>query len=338
MPYVTKFPWKQTVPLEVKDLAGISQPLTKLIEVVSSAIGTLYKPKNIRAIADARGYEVKVLARAESEAGIETRRLYADALEDRISVLARQNPMLAERARHRLLMREIEGQLNVEEVVEHAALALPAAVSSEPIAIAWRRKFFQEAENVCEADMQALWGKVLAGEIAQPGAFGLRTLETLKQVSRSEAELYRQACGVAMESGWIAMLGDDINTTLKPFGISFDNILALRDAGLLLHGNGIHQGFPMPEGVDRPELHREVLTNNGVFIELSGAHLSQSQFPCLLFTKAGRELQRLISVEPNEEYLSAFGTAVRQRGLVAKRGQFIPQSEFSSVLVFETDL
>ena len=40
--------------MEVKDLAGLSQPLTKLVEVVSQGIGTLYEPIHIKRIAKAR--------------------------------------------------------------------------------------------------------------------------------------------------------------------------------------------------------------------------------------------------------------------------------------------
>lgn len=325
------------VSLEVKDLAGLSQPLTKLIEVVSSAIGTLYEPRGVRVMADSKAYEIKAIARAQAEAGIETMAIQTSAIQDRIATIARDNPELAQRARQRLLAREIEGQMNVERIAEQATLALPPAVSPEPVSVDWRRKFFQEAENVCEVDMQALWGKVLAGEIAQPGAFGLRTLETLKQLSRREAELFRQLCSVAMTDGWVALPGHDINTALMPFGFTFDTILALRDAGLLLHGDGIHNSFPTPP-TEQPEVHRVVLVNNGIFIELSGAALGGQQMPALILTQAGKELQRLIEPAPNEKYLASLGNSIRQRGVAARRGSAVPQSETTTLLVFEQDL
>ena len=33
--------------MEIKDLVGLSQPLTKLVEVVSQGIGTVYEPTHI---------------------------------------------------------------------------------------------------------------------------------------------------------------------------------------------------------------------------------------------------------------------------------------------------
>jgi len=42
---------------EIKDLAGLSQPATKLIELVSAAVGTLYRPRAIQSDAAAKAVE-----------------------------------------------------------------------------------------------------------------------------------------------------------------------------------------------------------------------------------------------------------------------------------------
>lgn len=326
------------MPLEIKDLVGMSEPMTKLIDVVSTAVGTLYRPRQIRSEADARAYEIKTIARAKMEAETDQRMAQFQALQDRLSKITNEFPELAERAKLRLLTREIEGQINVEQIADQAALALPNEVSNDPISTDWRRKFFQEAENVCEVDMQTLWGKVLAGEIAQPGSFGLRTLETLKQLTREEAELFRKMCGLAMDDGSVAIPGFNINEDLKAFGFSYENILRLRDAGLLLHGDSIHKSFAQVEPIVPSEEYKVVLTNNGVFIELSGPALTALNQPSLIFTQAGQELQGLINKEPNESYLTKLGADLRQRGVVAKRGISVPQDTNTSLIVFDQEL
>jgi hypothetical protein len=323
---------------EVKDLAGLSQPLTKLVEVVSTAIGAIYRPHGIKSEAEAKAHEIKALAKAAAEADVEAHHIKVNAIEQRIATLAQANPELAERARLRLLTKEIEGQLNVEKIAEQAALALPDFVSPEPVSPDWRRKFFQEAENVCEIDMQLLWGKVLAGEISQPGSFGLRTLETLKQLSRRDAELFRQICSLAMSDGWIAIPGHDLNAALKQYEITYGTILELRDAGLIRNGDGICKSFQFSPGYENPEKHRAILINNGVFLELSGPALSATQIPSLIFTKAGSELQRLIENNPREDYLSSLGSIMRQRGITVKRGTHVSQSDSVSMLIFEQAL
>lgn len=45
--------------LEVKDLLGLAEPATKLVEIVSGAIRTLYEPRKVRKLADAEAYKIK---------------------------------------------------------------------------------------------------------------------------------------------------------------------------------------------------------------------------------------------------------------------------------------
>ena len=53
--------------MEIKDLTGLSKPLTKLVEVVSKGIGTLYEPRSIRKKADAEAYKQEVIANADAK-------------------------------------------------------------------------------------------------------------------------------------------------------------------------------------------------------------------------------------------------------------------------------
>lgn len=50
--------------MEIKDLAGLSQPLTKLVEVVAQGLGTVYEPIHIKRMAKARAMEIKTIASA----------------------------------------------------------------------------------------------------------------------------------------------------------------------------------------------------------------------------------------------------------------------------------
>lgn len=324
--------------MEIKDLAGLSQPLTKLVEVVSAAVGSVYRPKAIRDEADAKAYALKAIARAEFESTIEGKSLQTSAVADRVQQILGDQPELVQRARQRLLAREIEGQLNIESIADFAADALPLAVSKESVSSEWRRKFFQEAENVCETDMQYLWGKVLASEISAPGTYSTRTLDCLRQMSRTEAELFRKACAIAMSDGWIAVPNGDLNSSLKSFGLTYSDILSLRDAGLLMDGDQIQKDFSqslrMPDGTVAPI----VFFNNGVLLELSGAPMAGLRLQALLFTRSGRELQRLNNHCETPEYLAALAVALRQRGIIVKRGTNVPQGDGISVVVFEQDL
>ncbi len=326
------------MPFEIKDLVGLSKPLTKLIENVSKGLGITYRPRAIRQEADARAYEIKTVARAQAEAKVQARGIELAAVTDMVQVALVNQPELANRVTQRILHREIENQCNLESVIDHAAEALPPVVSEEPLDDDWRKKFFLEAENICDADMQQLWGKVLAGEITKPGSFSLRALDTLKHLSHEEAEVFRKACAIAMNGGWIVLPEDSINTSLVPFGLSYGDILKLRDAGLVVEGDDLHREFKGLVQQGTPIRANLALVNNGVQILVTPAPNSNLQLPVIPFTGAGQQLMRLIDAHETAEYLVALGTELRRRGCVAKRGTPLQIDATSSVTTFEQDL
>ena len=54
----------------------------------------------------------------------------------------------------------------------------------------WFLRFFEAAGNISSGDMQVLWAKVLSGEVANPGRFSFRSIETLRNLSKQEATLF----------------------------------------------------------------------------------------------------------------------------------------------------
>lgn len=216
-------------------------------------------------------------------------------------------------------------------------MTLPNEASNADVSSDWRRKFFLEAENICASDLQELWGRVLAGEVGAPGKFSLRTLEALKHLSQREAEAFRVACSLAMQDGWIALPGHDINNALKDFGLSFGAILILRDAGLIMSGDNLAKLFRLAHGLE-PSKYKSLLANNGVLIELSGPALTHFNAPSLIFTRAGIELQQLIDYNENSAYLKRLGAFWRGMGVSVKRGVANQEQNGISIFRFDTDL
>jgi hypothetical protein len=125
---------------------------------------------------------------------------------------------------------------------------------------------------------------------------------------------------------------------LIPFGISYGDVILFRDAGLVTNGDGLHRTHKASV-VSSPDLpYPAFLSNNGVTIQVNIPPLGQVQYPVLIFTAAGRELQRLMSVTPNEEYLRALGDFWRTMSNNAKRSTEIKQSEGVVAQVFDQDL
>lgn len=159
--------------LEIKDLAGLAAPATKLLELVGKATGTLFEPARI--VREAKAQAAALLIKTEAE--IETE-------------------AIRKRAAARLVAQEIRKQENIEAVTGQAV----ALLSSEPpngkvIDDDWINRFVLEAQDVSDARLQAVWAKLLAGEFQSPGTYPRRVLRVLKDLEPSEAELIDSLAG-----------------------------------------------------------------------------------------------------------------------------------------------
>ena len=85
-------------------------------------------------------------------------------------------------------------QRNREEIAAQAVLALPNEVAAEKPQEDWIYQFFNCCEDIGNEEMQSLWGRLLAGEITQPGSYSIRTLNTVKLLDSSEAILFTKLC------------------------------------------------------------------------------------------------------------------------------------------------
>lgn len=152
-----------------KVASGLSKPITKLIEVVAEGVGTAYSPLGtvLQAKADAQAALILAEGRIEKNA-------------------------LLMRAAHRLAHVEATRQKNIEDVIEHAKQTLPETVEASPVDKGWIHNFFASVQDVSEDSLKAIWGGILAGEVADPGKYSLRFLQFLKTLSKEEAEWFSQ--------------------------------------------------------------------------------------------------------------------------------------------------
>jgi Protein of unknown function (DUF2806) len=292
--------------MDIKDLIGISKPLTKLLEVISSGMGTLYKPTGIRREASAQADAIRLLGNAQQETDMN--RVLAMATTEAATkvFLVEASLQIEERARIRLEHREVQRQSNLEAVAESAIAHVSEKNSSEKVDENWKTRFFNIAEDVSEPQMQELWGRILAGEVAVPGSYSVRTLEVLKNLSKEEAELFQKIRYLSLDQGQILKVRGE--TDLGSSGISFDEILHLREAGLLADGDSLSSEMHIPENRNFM-----ILGYNGkvLLIELSDKTVKQIDLNVLVLTKAGVELLSLIDPLPDVVYLKAIASSYR---------------------------
>ncbi|WP_051054233.1 DUF2806 domain-containing protein [Fibrella aestuarina] len=267
-------------------------PFDKFIEVVSNGIGTLYKPRAIRNEADAEAYKMEVLANAEAR---------------RKLILAGADDEIAKRAAQRLVQQEVKRQQNIEAVAEKAYAYLPEAVSEEPVSPDWRTRFFNHVQDVSEKDMQDLWARILATEIAKPKSASIRLLDVLSTMSREEAIVFERMCALATQHRFVYQMN---NRDLSRFGINYSDIMLLGELKL------VHSSETTVQFDQRSDTIGPNGTFEGVLIPLgnkactitrtNGSSLQAIQFINHAFTKAGEELCAIINVELNQAYLDAW--------------------------------
>lgn len=273
-------------------------PTMKLLDMVGGAIGTAYEPRRKRKMADATVYEINAIGEAMRNAAD----LPIVYNQDGVAINSEDFNRLMQRAGTRLVLQETVKQHNIESVVDNAyeILEKEEHCSDEPVEQGWINRFFDSVADVSNEDLQKLWGKVLAGEIKKPKSCSLRTLETLKNLSPSEANLFQQLFPYIISSG------DDlsfvsVNKNLNDqFGISDGQCIELDACGLL-------KVIPFTS-IDAPILPQETLrrffTTNRLLAITNNISEMQKLLvkEIYLLTPAGNELFNLFKSTPNDEY------------------------------------
>ncbi|MDT8878636.1 DUF2806 domain-containing protein [Halomonas saccharevitans] len=188
--------------IEVSDMFGLSQPITKLIEVTSRGLGrstdAFFRVRNAKAFAK----ELEVVSGAlenhgKALGGVKFSREDIEVLSSETglpSESVEQYTALAQRAYSAGVASSMRKQANTESVLSAAAEELKEEeyVPEEDVDEDWLSLYFSIIENVSSDYMKLLWGKVLAGQIKSPDRFSLRTLDVLRTMSAREAELFSQ--------------------------------------------------------------------------------------------------------------------------------------------------
>nr|WP_277988817.1 DUF2806 domain-containing protein [Ramlibacter ginsenosidimutans] len=265
-------------------------------------MGAWYRPTGIRREAAAQADATRLLGRAELDVEkarlVEIAALQAEV--ERQKLLPSPNT-LQERAALRLQLQEVRKQANLEAIAESAASQMPETASSEPVDEDWKTRFFKFAEDVSSADMQEIWGKVLAGEVARPGSYSLRALDVLRALSRTEAEAFQRFRYLCMDQGWVIKLARPEDH--KEFGMSMHDLLALREAGLVVDSEVLSVKINVPDAPPNPD--DSPLRYNGKVVVMrhrKSGSITLS-LAVLQLTQVGMQLMRLVEPLPNMAYL-----------------------------------
>ena len=230
---------------QISDLAGISKPLTKLIDCVFNTIGLVIGPLITVSQAKADAKKISLLSEAISN-NSNLPIIYQD---ERVTIDNRNADELTNRAMNHMISQSILNQKNIDAVLGNAIaeLANETEASDDPVDNDWIYRFFNSVADISDENMQKLWGMLLAGEVIQPGSFSLRTIERLRTMNKHEAVSFAKMSEFvfrldeedilfipSMELGAFSIDNTaNITSIYENFGITNSMLLSLEECGLL---------------------------------------------------------------------------------------------------------
>jgi len=315
---------------KIKDLAGLSKPLKRLVEAIAEGTGGVSRPLLAWANAKAKAYEIRTIAQAVADSQkllgpvkYNDGKVSIESVADAIP-LELPDASLEERTRARTSFLDAKRQHNTERITQQAAEELrnETEVPPEKPDSDFLSRLFRIAEDVTTESMQMLWGKVLAGEIKRPGSFSLRSMEALRNMSQAEAEVFVRAARVALSGEGREFIPSDYTPTacpLEPFGVDFDDMTALREAGMIeLQVLSVIYEGSAPDQIGQ-------ITCGSTFIMIEPREASAKvTLAATRFTSVGRELAQLIEKTPaSPDYIRWLARVVADRGGVVKTSEVV---------------
>jgi hypothetical protein len=258
------------------NLGELSKPATILIEKISDAIGGIFRP-----------YQIRRIAQAEAEA-------------EKIKAIARiEITGLQHRALGRFLAEEARKQANIEEITKKALRDLKENSRPQDVEDDWITNFFDKCRLISDEEMQSLWAKVLAGEANNPGKYSKRTVNFLSSIDKSDAMLFTELCGFGWFLGNVVPLIYEIqNEIYNSHGITFDSLKHLDEIGLL--------SFESITGYRRihlPEVLKIFYYGTPINIKFTKPADNELDIGKVLLSKIGQELAPISGSKPVEGFL-----------------------------------
>ena len=162
----------------------------------------------------------------------------------------------------------------------------------------WTARFFDCVQDVSSEDVQRLWAKVLSGEVENPGRTSLRTLDTLRNMTKRDAELFRSLRDFVIRNDFV-FYDESVG---KVDALEYSKLLHLQDCGLINVGPNLVKQFRWREA-------REILLmyHNGALILIKNPDAKEPiDVPEVLLTTAGRELSRFCPVHTADGLSASF--------------------------------
>ena len=260
---------------------GFGRAAEKLVDTIRHVVDVAVSPNRTRAMAQAQADAEVILAKGRAE------------VQD-----------IQARADERVRKREARRQHNLESITQKALEALPPPeqLSEEPVNEDWTSRFFEECQDISDEQMQQIWARILAGEVARPGSFAPRTLSVARDLTKDDANLFAKVCEFVWfipEVGFVPVIQELDAPHLVTAGINFARLTHLSAIGLIEFGL-------MAYGLMQPIKQISPSYCDAVHhLKSDGGHERRFEFGRTIFTAVGAELHRISGAQGNDEHQKA---------------------------------
>jgi len=308
--------------------------------LADKGIGALLTPWQMRRVAraaiDSKIEEIRRLAEAEMRIELLKSRPQEPELKgplllkgpelERETIPETAAPHAPEVIAHRAQQADaLRKEVNVAKAILAAEDALasekPTSLDDE-IEPDWIYRWRDSASTISNEDLQQLWGRVLAGEVKQPGRYSLRAMDFLRNLSKNEAQIIEAIAPFVFDENFIWKKDND-DSSAKP---NIDNLLILQGLGLITGVEGLLQQTLRfhPQSYSTQFIKA---INKAIVIDVDFKSNSDTEkklsYSVMALTSTGKEIFSLCSSKANEEYIKKFGAMLRSKGLKVRIGDLV---------------
>lgn len=260
--------------------------LAKLADTISFALGGTARGE--RKMAEAKAYAAELEAKTNNKIAL-IKAQGEDALANYVAA------------------KESRKMRNTIAVIEKAQSHFSEGekVSDEPVDEGWKNRFFNIVEEISDDELREIWGRVLAGEIKKPKSYSLRTLETLRNLTKEEAAIIVKAASFTIKNECV----------YKNAPLSLTEKLLLQEIGLMLD-DGL--GLEYQWKVNGKTQFSIVIDDNYLFkLHNDSDNIVDCNTEVYKLSTAGKEIFRLVTInnESRESFYKTLASHFKTKGI-----------------------
>lgn len=321
----------------------------RIWETLEKSVGHWLLPWQVRRVgiaqADVRRHDALMTAQIESEIAAFKRgelifdskkKLFLPASEqdapntdrDKPPSLTKAIETLHQRIERRLALDHLQREIRMIKAINIAEdeAALMEENSNDPAAqngdvdSDWISRWRTHAETIDSERVRQLWGRILAGEVNKPGAYSLRTLSILSNISERDARLVESIGPLVLDGKWIASVLANEGGQQK-YGVSFDDLLVLDEMGILSVSQS-DIGLSMSvRSLSAARFETSIQAHDKGIVLKGSNPATKIDIPAIVLTTAGRQILSLGRFTARDDYLLEVGRTLKRNDIVVRVGK-----------------